>query len=260
MTSTTYGSTGAVMGQPPPSSADERRWREWWASPEGVRHRQWQVWQAEQHAQQVRAAVAARLELVSLNHAEHAWALRNSFGIAATATALMYVDGDRVAVAGKLFPDGEQVADTSRVLFDVCQKARQVMAAGSDPRVEMSENPDPMSESAMLVGVAVSLLDTPGGTWTQVRQRTTGGGLNIPGRVLALLVDDTMMLADRVERHHPEHYHVAISAYADRSFQRLGRRWTHVPQLVAVDDSQTRPLWLRLWELRAILTGAEHGR
>jgi hypothetical protein len=229
-------------------------WQRLRASAQAEQARQWQAWQDELWAQQVRAKVAARLELMSVHHAEHAWSLRHSFGIAPTAIALLYLDGDQVAVAGKMFPDSDEVADTGRVLFDVCRHARDVIGAGSDPRVVMSEHPDPMTDAARLIGVAVSLLDTPAGSWRDVKARAAGGGLNIPGRTLALLTDDTMLLADRVERHHPEHFLVASSAFLDQSFHRLGRRWAHRPGLCAVDDPATRPVWLRLWELRTILT------
>jgi hypothetical protein len=157
--------------------------------------RQQDAWQSELYARRVRATVASRLELVSVRHAEHAWQLRHRFGIAATSLALLYLDhpadgyGLSIAVAGKLFARSELTADTGRLLYDVCGVAREVMTAGADPRVELCEHPDPMSEHAALIGVGVSIVDDDGGP---------GGGANSRGRVLALLVDDTMLVGAAV--------------------------------------------------------------
>jgi hypothetical protein len=217
------------------------------------------LWAAELRTRRIRASVASRLGLFSLRHAEHAWRLRNSFGIGPTALALIYLESVptfEVRIAGKVFPDAEHVADTHRLLYELCLSARDVVAAGQDPRREMSENPEPMAPDATLCGVAVSLLDTPAGAWSDVKERVSGGGLQIPGRLLALLSDDTMLLADRLERHHPVHYHVAASALLDAGWTGLGRAWRHTPELAALDDPMTRDVWLRLAELRSILTGA----
>jgi hypothetical protein len=218
--------------------------------------------------------VVNRLVMVNVNHAEHAWQLRHRFGIAATGVVFLYADpaahrGWGVRVAGKLFPDTPQVADTGRVLFEVCGQARRILTAGGDVRTQLCENPDPMSQAAVPVGVAVSMLDTPAGLWRDVRNQTTGGGPNVAGRVLALLSDDTMLLVDRFERHHPEYLWVQSTGPLEPSFGVLGRRWRLAAELARVDDPATRPVWLRLAELRAVVTGteqrgaqggAEHGR
>jgi hypothetical protein len=218
--------------------------------------RQQAAWQSELYARRVRATVASRLELVSVRHAEHAWQLRHQFGIAPTSLALLYLDhpsdgrGLSVAVAGKLFARSELTADTGRLLYDVCGVAGDVVAARADPRTELCEHPDPMSEHAALIGVGVSIVDDDG--WP-------GGGANSRGRVLALLADDTMLLGQRRERHHPEHFFVDTNAVLDASFTRLGRRWRHHPGLGELTDPLTRPVWLRLAELRGILTGHQGG-
>jgi hypothetical protein len=218
--------------------------------------RQQAAWDSELYARRVRAAVASRLELVSVRHAEHAWQLRHQFGIAATSLALLYLDqrrtgsGFTVAVAGKLFVRSEQTVDAGRLLYDVCTVARDVIAAGGDPRAELCEHPDPMTDRATLIGVGVSMVDDDGGP---------GGGANSRGQVQALLIDDTMLLGQRWERHHPEHFFVDTNAMLDASFTRLGRRWRHNHQLEQLTDLATRPLWLRLAELRGILTGTSGG-
>jgi hypothetical protein len=218
--------------------------------------RQLAAWEAELYARRVRSSVAARLELLNVRHAEHAWQLRHQFGIAPTSLALLYLDhppdgrGLSIAVAGKLFARGEQATDTGRLLFDVSRVARDVIAAGGDPRLELCEHPDPISEHANLIGVAVSIVDDDGGP---------GGGANSRGRVLALLVDDTMLLGQRWERHHPEHFFVDANTLLDASFSRLGRRWRHNPELGELADPLTRPIWLRLAELLHILTNQADG-
>jgi hypothetical protein len=204
----------------------------------------------------------SRLELFNIRHADHAWQLRNRFGLAPTAVALLFDDATAggVRIAGKVFPDTPDVADTGRVLFEVCAAAQAIAARGGDVRVELCENPEPVSPAAVLVGVAVSLLDTPAGSWRQVLASSAGGGLNIAGRVLALLTDYTMLLADRRERHHPEHFWVRSTQPLDQSFTSLGRRWRLDPDLARVDDPDTRPVWLRLHELLGVLTGGGRGR
>jgi hypothetical protein len=202
------------------------------------------------------------MELFNIRHADHAWQLRHRFGLAPTAVALLFDDpaAGGVRIAGKVFPDTEDVSDSGRVLFEVCTAARAITAAGGDVRLELCENPEPIGPAAVLVGVAVSLLDTPAGSWRQVLATSQGGGLNIPGRVLALLTDYTMLLADRRERRHPEHFWVRSTQPLDQSFNSLGRRWCLDPGLARVDDPGTRPVWLRLHELLTVLCGGGHGR
>jgi hypothetical protein len=250
-----------VMGQPgrPRHQSAATAWP-YWGGWEQVQADEWRrqqaAWESELYARRVRAAVASRLELVNVRHAEHAWQLRHQFGIAPTSLALLYLDhppdgrGLSIAVAGKLFARSEQTGDTGRLLYDLCRAARDVMAAGADPRVELCERPDEMSEHAILIGVAVSIVDDDGGP---------GGGANSRGRVLGLLVDDTMLLAQRWERHHPEHFFVDANTVLDAWFSRLGRRWRHNPQLSDLVDPLSRPIWLRLAELCTILTDASGG-
>jgi hypothetical protein len=203
------------------------------------------------------------LELLSVRHACEAWERRNQVGIAATAVALLYEDHDPatgavVRVAGKVLPESDQTADAQRVVYDLARVAGDVAHQGGDPRT-MCENPEPMTWQARLVGVAVSLLDTPQGTWAQLRASMTMsvGGFDIPGRVLALLGDDTMLLLDRLSRTRVEYLTVASNAIVDDFSHRLGRRWRFVPQLAQLDDPMTRGVWLRLAQLRHVLAGGD---
>jgi hypothetical protein len=226
--------------------------------------RRQQQWQAELQALWLRGAVVSRLELFNLRHAEHAWQLRNRFGVAATAVVLLYVDPIpqwSVKVAGMLFADTEAVADPARLLYEVGQTAREVVAAGGDPRGELCENPDAMSGSATYHGVAVSMLDTPAGSWRQVQSRVLGGGPFIPGRMLGWLTDGTLLLADRYPHDHPEQCVVAASQRLPAGWGSLGRIWRYAPELADLTDPATRPLWLRLHELHSLLAqGVRNGQ
>jgi hypothetical protein len=251
------GADGAALGM-----SDE-----WWMSyreqqarqrQEAAAHSEAEAEQREVQWQRWRGAVATRLHVFNLRHADHAWQLRNGHGIAATTTVQPHVEtepGGEVRVAGKLFADSDQVQDPQTVLYEVSRVARSVVAAGEDPRVEMSENPEPFSATARYVGVVVSMLDTPDGTWHEVKTRVSSG-LGVPGRVMAVLADGSMLLGDRIEHHHPEHYSVQASHRIADGWTGLGRRWRYVPELATLADPATRALWLRLFELNDILNGS----
>jgi hypothetical protein len=223
--------------------------------------------QAELSAQRVRGLVAMRVKLLSSNHAFNAWELRNSYGLSPVAVALLYADPQpdqtmAIRAAGRMFPADPDVSDSTRVLYGLAGIARGVMAAGQDPRVEMSENPDAMSPQAVYCGVAVSLLDTPDGLWRDVR-RTVKRPDAIPGRCLVYLTDTTMMLADRREPHSLNHYVVTSTRYLDAGWMADGhQRWHHYPGLATShDDEATRAVWTCLYDLHvALVEGYWHGR
>ena len=56
-----------------------------------------------------------------------------------------------------------------------------------------------MRPDASYVGLAVTSLDTPTGSWAEVLQ-TAYSELHIPGRSYVWLVDDTVMVIDRLAR------------------------------------------------------------
>jgi hypothetical protein len=232
-------------------------------------YEEWQRWDEQQRAQRAEAERAAwlhgtaamRLRLVNLRHAEYAWRLRASHGIAATAVALLYVDTVPqldIRVAGKMFPDSDEVADPATLLADLGDEVRTIRAEGTDPRTALSEHPDPMSPQAVFYGAAVSLLDTPAGAWREVRGKVTRPGA-IPGRVLALLVDGTGLLADRFEHHQPVNYRVAATHPADPGWAGLGRTWHPVPDLLHTQDPALAAIWYHLHQLTTILAGAGRG-
>jgi hypothetical protein len=232
-------------------------------------YEQWRRWDEQQRAQRaeaeravwLRGTAAMRLRLVNLRHAEYAWRLRASHGIAATAVALLYADPYPrldVKVAGKMFPDSDEVADAATLLADLGDEVRSILAEGADPRTALSEHPDLMSPQAVFYGVAVSLLDTPAGAWREIRGKVNRPGA-IPGRVLALLVDGTGLLADRFEHHQPVNYRVNATHPAEPGWGSVGRAWQQAPELLRSEDTLLAALWYHLHQLTTILVGAGRG-
>lgn len=219
------------------------------------------AWEAEMHARVLRGAAATRLELFNLRHAEHAWQLRNRFGVAATAVVLLYLDQTpqwTFRVAGKLFADSDQMTDPGRVLYDVTVTLREILAGGGDPRSEWCETPEEMTGQAVYYGAAVSLLDTPAGTWRDLKRDVVGGGPFVPGRVLAWLADGTLLAGDRFRHDHPsERYVVDASNRLAAGWGSHARLWHYRPDLAELTDPASRPLWLRLYELHTLYTGGE---
>jgi hypothetical protein len=245
---------------PPQRPAPEAEHAWWVPSPEEARLREEERWEAE--SRRLRGEVATRLERFSGNHAEHAWQHRNSFRLASTAVALLYLDVDdgqqwTVRVAGKVFADSDRVAEPMLVLRDMAAAVRDVVASGGDPRLELCERPEEMSAHATYYGVAVSLLDTPAGLWREVQQRVSGGGLWVPSRVLAILTDQTLIHADRYDDKAPHSYVVQANKPLGVQWGFLGFAprwsWKHDPDLVRLRDDATRPLWIALYELHSVL-------
>jgi hypothetical protein len=114
-----------------------------------------------------------------------------------------------------------------------------------------------MSGHATYYGVAVSLLDTPAGTWREVQHRVTGGGPWVPSRILAILNDQTLIHADRYDNTAPHRYVVQASKPLNVQWGFLGFAprwaWRHDPDLVQLPDEVTRPLWIALYELHSVL-------
>jgi hypothetical protein len=232
-------------------------------------YEEWRRWDEQQRARRaeaeravwLRGTAAMRLRLVNLRHAEYAWRLRASHGIAATAVALLYADPFPqldIKVAGKMFPDADEVADPATMLADLGEEVRTILAEGQDPRTALSEHPDLMSPQAVFYGAAVSLLDTPGGPWRETQGKVTRPGA-IPGRVLALLVDGTGLLADRFEHHQPVNYRVAATQPADPGWATVGRTWQQAPELLHTDDAVLAAVWYHLHQLATILAGPGRG-
>jgi hypothetical protein len=81
---------------------------------------------------------------------------------------------------------------------------RRYMTAARDPRVEMCNRSEDMTPQARYVGIGISSLDTPAGTWHQI-QHSAKDERDVPGRCYAWLVDGSMLLVDRkVQDRHPD--------------------------------------------------------
>jgi hypothetical protein len=209
------------------------------------------VWQAA-----ARSQVAGRLKVFNANHAMHAWDMRNRVPIAAHAVALLYLDPAApahrmVAVAGRLFADTPEVADVCRMLVDFAAVAVDVVTAGADPRVEMSESPEPMSAQAFYYGVAVSTLDTQRGSWQTVRTRVTSYN-QVPGACHAVLVDGSAMHAERGGIYaHPEY-----QVWTTQPMDWISGATIH--QAKGFDPNS--PTWYQLLRLHQVLSAQERQR
>ena len=211
---------------------------------------------------ELRGQVAHRLHSFNANHAAHAWSSRHHHRIGPHAVAMFYAEptgaGWVLRTAPRLVPDSPDVADAARLLFDLADIAAQVIADGLDPRVEMSERPEPMGPHAVYLGVGLSSLDTPAGLWRDVRERVSSA-IHIPGRFYVMLADDSAMLAERRPRHEIGSFFVHATHWLGPLWVQ-GRDWQPVPDLLARDPDTTAAIWYRLRELHTVLSGTGHAR
>lgn len=217
---------------------------------------------AQQYWTWLRGAVASRLELASLHQADLTWRHRNGkrgLRLAPVSVALVYADptgrpNEPVAVklAAKMFEVTDSGPDPMDVLYDLTVLA----GGGDDPRLVMSENPDDMGPNAVYQGVAVLLLDTPTASWGDVqKRREVQSGYTIPGRILAVLADETCMVIDRREHRAPDHIQVFSTRALSLTWGGAGRRWYLTPDLFALDNPAPRDLGNRLWKLHEVING-----
>ena len=149
---------GGVRGGPPPAN-----------QPEPAPH--------DAAVADLRGQVVDRLRQMSALHAQHAWYRRNRDPIGPHAVAFLYAESVaadplryRLRTATRLVRDGPDVAEAPRLLYELSGIARGYLDAGAfDPRTQMADRCEPMSDRAFYAGLAVSTLDTPTGAWPQVR-------------------------------------------------------------------------------------------
>src|SRR5262249_25091269 len=139
----------------------------------------------------------------------HAWRHRRDRPVAPHALGFLYADpippaedGRRyyhVVAATRMVNDDPAVRDLPALLYRLAALARErylPTPGGFDPAVHMTTHQDEPSGAARYIGLGVSTLDTPAGTWDDV-QASAGGADEVPGRCYALLCDGTAILADR---------------------------------------------------------------
>lgn len=166
----------------------------------------------------VRNAAVTRLMGMNAMHGMHAFEhLRQGDNrIGPHAIAFLYRDIDLVALqreyratgepppyavraATRLFPDGQEVSSLTALLGSMIDIASDYLDGGRgfDPRLCMSDRRDPaMSNRAEYIGIGISSLDSPAGTWEQIQQRAVSP-LDVPGRGYIYLYDGTRIIFDR---------------------------------------------------------------
>jgi hypothetical protein len=162
----------------------------------------------------IREQVVSRMRRVSVRHTQHTWDRRRQDPISPHAVVFCYADPgqtiahgspddayrlprDEVRIASRLFLDGPETTDLHQMLYDLAALANQLGAAGGvDPRMQMADRCEPMSPTAVYLGVGVSTLDVPGQRWAET-QKVVDSVVDVPGQCLAYLADGTMLSMER---------------------------------------------------------------
>jgi hypothetical protein len=271
---TLHGSAGAGMGQPvppPPSHPPE-------PTPVGgpagglpdaavgvVRDASAVGYDVD--AAMLRGAVVGRMRRFNVLHADHAWRRRYRDPIAAHGMAFLYADPEgtgwwSLRTATRLVLDAPEVARAELMLHGLIEAVHELAPGGPvDPRVDMANRCDRMTDRAVFIGVGLSTLDTPvrpdphggpdlGGPWTTVR-KTADGVSSIAGRCYMVLTDGAAMVLDRGRYTDPEPVRLRSTHMVHGH---TGWGW-----LRGVTDHDTGPgtavVWHQLAELRNVLMG-----
>jgi len=153
----------------------------------------------------LRYQVVSGLIRLNWNHASEAWQRRRRDPLSPHVLVFFFAEPPvglpprcELRTAARLFlaADGQRLAV---LLYEMARVARDHLAAGHDPRTHIFSWHDEMSAHARYLGLGVSSLDTPAGTWNEV-QRSADSDLDLPGRCYARLVDGSTLLLDRLAR------------------------------------------------------------
>jgi hypothetical protein len=214
-------------------------------------------------ASSIRSQVVDRLVRMSIRHGGHAWRCRRDRPVAPHAIGFFYADPARVGADGRQFftvvaatrmvNDEPGVRDLPRLLYRLAALARDrylPTPGGFDPATQMTTHQDRSSGVAQYIGLGVSTLDTPAGSWDEV-QATAADQRDIPGRCYALLLDHTAILVDRGAARE------TFGAVAVRSTGDLNvapgvpdRMWIHHPNVASMPAPAD--VWERMYELHAL--------
>jgi hypothetical protein len=158
-----------------------------------------------------------------------------------------------------LFRESESVQDALTILRVFDGLVAKYSAGGRfDPVAQMCTHADRMSSDAFYAGVLLSTMDHPSGPWAEAR-KSLAVGVNAQARVLVLLLDGTMMQIERAERWSRSDFQAYCSVPGDEiQIGSTGRHWS--PNLVYLEDPDTRDLWLALKDLHESLVSALYGR
>lgn len=199
---------------------------------------------------EVRNQIARRVVDANFEHARAAWARRRSDPIGPHVTIYLYSSGSELRLAYRVFLAADEPS-LPHLLHELVPHVRHQLAAGLDVRdaqctvVEDGMRPDPYClrpadlhlRPATYLGVAVSSLDTPAGSWAQVC-RTATSEVSIPGRCYVWLVDDTVVVIDRLARDQFGRVTVYANEPVRASLGEVGHPVTAVAEL-AIPQRQT---------------------
>lgn len=196
----------------------------------------------------LRGQVASRLHQMSWKHAHQAWQRRRRDPIAPNALAFFFAEPPagrpprcELRTCIRLFLAADEPY-LPRLLYEMTAVAAGHLADGGDPRVMLANSCEQMSAQAAYLGLGVSSLDTPAGSWEQ-HQRTASSDLDVPGRCWAVLHDGSRLVVDRL---------------AKQDYGRLDIQSTHgLPRPSRRLDESASPgdadVWRWMWELHTVL-------
>src|SRR5262249_11255682 len=151
--------------------------------------------------------------------------------------------------AARLFlaADGQRLA---MLLYEMVPVVRDHLAAGHDPRTHVFSWHDAMTGRARYVGLGVSSLDTPAASWRQIQQ-SASSEMDVPGRCYARLIDESMLLVDRLARTDFGMSNVLTSDPIRDVSGVPERRWGYARDLAQSEDHgpENRAIWHWLTQL-----------
>jgi hypothetical protein len=221
----------------------------------------------EEEVVELRNQVVDRLQLMNARHGLRAWERANTDPIAPHGLAFLYTDHDpqrstghrqRICTATRLFLDDADTASLPRLLQEQTRIADGYRRAGTfDPRTQLANRAESMTEFARYYGVGVSTVDLPNFPWT--RQRQSQNGYNIMGACFALLADGTWLLLHRGLPGQYSALRIWSSKNLDSGPSMNLRRWNWGRDLPQLADPATRDIWTQLQALHRILDAGSPG-
>jgi len=161
-------------------------------------------------------------------------------------------------VAARLFPGGDEQR-LAMLLYELTPVVRAHVTARRNLDKFVFSWADQRSPQARYVGVGVSSLDTPAGSWDEV-QKSAQSDMEVPGRCYAHLVDGSMLLIDRLARRQFGECHI-WSNHSVRDVSGERHRPTTTAPDIATSDTygpQNRAVWQWLAALNSVMAEGLH--
>jgi hypothetical protein len=203
----------------------------------------------------LRDQLVDRLVTMSTRHAEYAWSTRRERPVGPHALVFLYADAvtpgwHRLVAATRMVYDDAHSRNLPRLLHRFATLARDRYVAGPggfNPGRQLANRHDRSSGRATYFGLGVSTLDTPAGDWASVLAGAREAG-EVPGRVLAVLLDGTWLLADRAcTRDGSE-----VTVHSTTPVGAAPGRWLQYHASVETMPAPSPP-WRRLLDLHALV-------